>query len=571
MARDSPRTFVQQIGSESQRFLEIARQVSETIGAEFFSMLVRELRRALGAECVYVCEFVGRQSERARTLAACRVGDRMEMFDFPMTGNPDAEVALRHPCVYSRGVQEIFPADHRLPDMKAEAWCGVPLSNAEGQACGLLAAVFSRPLDDDGQFAQLMLTMFVPRAAAELNRKRQEDLLLESEQRYHAFIELNPDAFWRLEFEEPIDTALPEEEQLDRICRTGYIAECNDALAQILGLERAEQVIGAAVTAVVSDFETSLRATRSLIRSGYRYSTLETTPLDGKGHRRHVLRSHWGIMKAGKVQRIWGSIRDITEFRELEAQFRHTQKLEAIGKLAGGVAHDFNNLLSIIEGYGSQLLERTDKTDKAYVALSEILKAAERGAALTKQLLSFSRRQSARLEPLDLNAVVAENERMLRRLIGGNIELITNLEPSLGLVLADAGYMHQVLLNLAVNARDAMPKGGRLSIGLMNVDITESRPQQIEPGSYVKLIVADTGVGMSEHVKEHLFEPFFTTKDDQGTGLGLSTVYGIVRQSGGRIVVETELNKGTTFEIFLPRVPEANAERSRTGSGCAGS
>ena len=143
-----------------------------------------------------------------------------------------------------------------------------------------------------------------------------------------------------------------------------------------------------------------------------------------------------------------------------------------------------------------------------------------------------------------------------QRLIGGNIELITKMEPSLGLVHADAGYMHQVLLNLAVNARDAMPKGGKLSIALMNVDIAESRPHQmaaIEPGSYVKLIVADTGVGMSEQVQEHLFEPFFTTKGNQGTGLGLSTVYGIVRQSGGHIFVETALNKGTTFEIFLPR------------------
>jgi signal transduction histidine kinase len=574
MAIDSPQTLVQQIGSERQYFLEIAQQVSETIGTEFFAMLVRELRRALGAECVYVCEFVGRQNERARTLAASRVPDRMETFEFPLAGSPDAEVARCHPCIWARRIQEIFPADHRLREMKAEAWVGVPLSDAEGRAHGLIAALFDRPLDDDGQFVQLMLTTFVPRASAELNRKREEDSLHKSEQRYHAFIQLNPDAFWRVEFEEPIDTALPEEEQLERIFRTGYVAECNDALAQFLGRERADQVIGAAVNGVVWDGETARRGTLSLIHSGYRYSTLETTPVDPKGHRRHFLRSHWGIVENGKVQRIWGSIRDITEFRALETQFRHAQKLEAIGKLAGGVAHDFNNLLSVIEGYGSQQLERTEKTDKAYVALAEILKAAEKGAALTKQLLAFSRKQNPRREPLDLNAIVAEDERMLQRLIGGNIELITNLEPSLGLVLADAGYMHQVLLNLAVNARDAMPKGGRLSIALMNVNITESRPHQmagIEPGSYVKLIVADTGVGMSEQVQEHLFEPFFTTKGNQGTGLGLSTVYGIVRQSGGYIIVDTALDKGTTFEIFLPRVRVPNAEAGQTGSGCAAS
>jgi signal transduction histidine kinase len=259
----------------------------------------------------------------------------------------------------------------------------------------------------------------------------------------------------------------------------------------------------------------------------------------------------------GKLQRVWGSVRDITELRLLETQFRHAQKLEAIGKLAGGVAHDFNNLLAIIQGYSSQLLEHTEKTSNAYVGLTEILKAAEKGAGLTKQLLAFSRKQSIRLQPLDLHDIVAEDERMLRRLIGENIELTTDLEPSLGLVLADAGYMHQVLLNLAVNARDAMPNGGKLSIALLNVDIGETRSPRlaaVDPGSYVELSVADTGVGMSEEVQEHLFEPFFTTKEvNQGTGLGLSTVYGIVRQMGGQIVVRTELNKGTTFEIFLPR------------------
>ena len=573
MAPDSPLISVQQIGTERRRFLEIARQVSETIGTEFFSMLVRELRRGLGADCVYVCEFVGRQADRARTLAACEIGDRMETFEFPMEGSPDAEVALCHPCIYAREVQEIFPVDHRLRDVNAEAWVGVPLSNAEGRACGLIAAIFGRPLDDDGRFVELMLTMFVPRASAELNRKREEDALQESEQRYHAFIQLNPDAFWRLEFEEPIDTALSEEEQLERIYGTGYFAECNDALAQLLGLERADQVIGAAVAGLVGDAETARQATLSLIRSGYRYSTLETTPVDRKGHRRNLLRSHWGIVENGKLQRIWGSIRDVTEFRALEAQFRHAQKLEAIGKLAGGVAHDFNNLLSVIQGYGSQLLDRTDKRDNAYVALTEILKAAEKGAALTRQLLALGRKQSARLQPLDLNAIVAEDERMLRRLLGANIELITNLEPSLGLVLADAGYMHQVLLNLVMNARDAMPSGGRLSISLLNVDIDGNRsprPAEVEPGSYVKLIVADTGVGMSEEVQERLFEPFFTTKDN-GTGLGLSTVFGIVRQSDGHIIVETALNKGTTFEIFLPRVERSDAEPRQPCIGCAGS
>lgn len=566
MPRGSSQKSALRVGKEQRRFHKIVSQVSEAIGAEFFSVLVKELRRELDAECVYVGEFVGRQSERARTLAACLENGRMATFAFPLAGSPDAEVAQCRPCTFSREVRASFPSHDVLRDLEAEAWVGVPLTNADGQACGLIAALYRRPVDHEIDFVQLMLTRFAARASAELNRKREEDSLQESEQRYRAFIQLNPDAFWRVEFEEPVDTALPEEEQLERIERTGYVAECNDALAQALGLERAEQLIGAGVTEAVLNLETARSGTRSLIRSGYRYSTVETAPVDREGHRRYYLRTHWGVVENGKLRRVWGSNRDITELRLIEAQFRHAQKLEAIGKLASGVAHDFNNLLTIIQGYGVQLLERTEQTTNALVGLTEIVKAAEKGADLTKQLLAFSRKQPIRLEPLNLNAIVAEDERMLRRLIGNNIELTVDLQPSLGLVRADAGYIHQILLNLAVNARDAMPDGGKLSITLANVDIAEAYPSRLAtvgPGPYVKLILADTGTGMSEEVQEHLFEPFFTTKAaSQGTGLGLSTVYGIVQQLGGHILVETELNKGTRFEIFIPRI---RAEESASG------
>jgi PAS domain-containing protein len=222
MAQDSPQKSVRQVGDERRHFLEIVREVSDTIGAEFFAMLVRHLRRALGARCVYVGEFLGLHTERARTLAACMEGDRLETFDFPIAGSPDAEVALRHPFMCSSGVQEMFPADRRLRDLEAEAWVGIPLNNAEGEASGLIAAVYSRPLDHEIDFVQSMLTMFAPRASAELNRKREQDALQESEQRYRAFIELNPDGFWRVEFEEPIDTALRR--ATGRIVRTGYVA-----------------------------------------------------------------------------------------------------------------------------------------------------------------------------------------------------------------------------------------------------------------------------------------------------------------------------------------------------------
>jgi signal transduction histidine kinase len=554
MTAKSPYT-VRQTESNRQGFLKLARQVSETIGAEFLSMLAHQLAGVLEAKCVYVGEFVEGKSIRVRTLAAFVEGDRPDAFEFPLAGSPDAKVASGNPCMYPSGVREIFPGDPLLHDLEAEAWVGVPLNNSEGQASGLIGAVYGQPLQLEVHFVQSMLMMFAPRASAELNRKQAEDALRESEQRYRAFVQMNPDACWRVEFDEPIDTALPEEEQLTRVFQYGRVAECNDAVAQRLGLERSDQLIGAAITEAVLDIETAHSIMLSLIRSAYRYSTMEVTPVDRKGKRRHFLHCHWGIVENGKLQRIWGSSRDITDLREIEAQFRHAQKLDSIGRLAAGVAHDFNNLLTVIQGYSSQLLERKEPIENACRELTEIRKAAEQGATLTHQLLAFSRKQNAELQVLDLNPILVEEEQILLRLIGKNIELKTELAPSVALVRANPGGMHQVLLNLAVNARDAMPNGGRLTITLSNVDVGETRSRlltPVEPGPYVRLSVADNGLGMSPDVQAHLFEPFFTTKE-VGTGLGLSTVYGIVRQSGGHIIVDTEVNKGTTFEIFLPR------------------
>jgi signal transduction histidine kinase len=363
---------------------------------------------------------------------------------------------------------------------------------------------------------------------------------------------MNPDACWRIELDEPICTALPEGEQLARVLQYGRVAECNDAAEQRLGLKR-----GAAITEPVVDIKTAHSIMLSLIRSEYRYSTMEVTPVDHKGRRRHFLHSHWGIVENGKLQRIWGSARDITDLRGIEAQLQHAQKLESIGRMAAGVAHDFNNLLAIIRGHSSQMLEHMEPTDNAYFGLMEVRKAAEQGSVLTNQLLALSRKPSAEVQVLDLNPIVGEEEQVLRWLIGKNIELKTELASAAALVRANADCMRQVLLNLAVNARDAMQNGGKLTIAVSNVDIGETRPPRltaVEPGPYVRLSVADNGLGMTPDVQAHLFEPFFTTKAvTKGSGLGLSIVYRIVRQSRGQIIVETEPNKGTRFEIFLPR------------------
>jgi PAS domain S-box-containing protein len=251
---------------------------------------------------------------------------------------------------------------------------------------------------------------------------------------------------------------------------------------------------------------------------------------------------------------------DVTNEMRLERQLMQAQKMEAVGRLAGGVAHDFNNLLGVITGYGEMTLRKLRAEDPLKAKVDEILKAAERAAGLTRQLLAFSRQQVLQPRIVDLNDLVGNVEKMLRRLIGEDIRLTTSLDPVLGSVKADPGQLEQVLMNLAVNARDAMPDGGRLTIATQDVELGPeevARHPPTRPGLYVLLAVTDSGTGMDAETQSHLFEPFFTTKEmGKGTGLGLSTVYGIVKQSGGYIWCESEVGSGTTFRIYLPRIDE---------------
>src|SRR5216117_4510509 len=243
--------------------------------------------------------------------------------------------------------------------------------------------------------------------------------------------------------------------------------------------------------------------------------------------------------------------------------------MEAVGRLAGGVAHDFNNLLTAILGYADLLLDGLPTLSPLRPDLEEIRKAANRAGALTRQLLAFSRKQVLEMRVLDLNELVADMDKMLRRLLGEDIDVVTNLEQALGAVRADAGQLEQVVVNLAVNARDAMPEGGRLTIETGYSWLADGE-HGLGAGAYAVLSVADTGSGMTEETLSHLFEPFFTTKErGKGTGLGLATVYGIVKQSGGEVVVESAPGRGSRFSVFLPRVAEPAASNG-DGSGRAG-
>jgi PAS domain S-box-containing protein len=287
------------------------------------------------------------------------------------------------------------------------------------------------------------------------------------------------------------------------------------------------------------------------------------------------------------TRRLRWMLRDVSEskateeaLRESEERLRHSQRLEAIGRLAGGIAHSFNNLLAAISFHSELLREQLGEDDGRQSHVTAIQGAGDRAAALARQLLAFGRKQVLQPQVLSPNAVIGGLEPILRRLIGENIELATELDPQAGPVNADLGQLEQVILNLVVNARDAMPFGGRLTLGTDNVDITAEGRAGLElpPGKYLKLWVRDTGTGMSEEVRTRLFEPFFTTKErDKGTGLGLATVHGIVHQSGGGITVDSKPGRGSCFSIFLPRteepvaVPEAPRQQLKSAARSRGS
>ena len=250
------------------------------------------------------------------------------------------------------------------------------------------------------------------------------------------------------------------------------------------------------------------------------------------------------------------AVADVSDRKRLEEQLRLSQKMEAVGRLAGGVAHDFNNLLTIINGYSSMLVHSLEDESYARTQADEILQAGNRAAELVSQLLTFSRRQVNQPKPIEINSLVQDVSKMLHRLLGEHIELKTMLQAPAGWIRADRNQMEGVLMNLATNARDAMPEGGVLSISTASVQILEGSANlgaDLAPGAYVRLTVADTGIGMNAETQQHLFEPFFTTKEKgKGTGLGLSSVYGSVQHNGGKIFVSSELGKGTEFSIYLP-------------------
>jgi two-component system, cell cycle sensor histidine kinase and response regulator CckA len=406
--------------------------------------------------------------------------------------------------------------------------------------------VASHPLHFSGREAQLVLSNDVT------ERKRAEEALRQSEQKYRDIFDLATLGIYQ---------SRPD----------GSFLTANGPLAEMLGYESPEELMKRNLeeiyavhgerAAVVARFVSEGRASRQEIRWRRKDGTSIWIELDAR-----VVRN-----PDGTTRYFEGFVHDITERKEseeekrkLQEQLVQAQKMEAVGQLAGGIAHDFNNLLTAITGYSELLLNELPAEDLRRSHAEEIRKAGERAGSLTQQLLAFSRRQVLEPRVLDVNTVVSDIERMLRRLIGEHIELKTSKAADLWKVKADPGQVEQAILNLVLNARDAMPTGGVLSVETSNADLDESFSRThvpTQPGPYVCVAVSDTGIGISDEIKARLFEPFFTTKErGKGTGLGLSTSYGIIKQSGGYVWCESAVGRGTTFRVFLPRVEEPVAE-----------
>jgi two-component system cell cycle sensor histidine kinase/response regulator CckA len=535
---------------------ELAQGVSTATGLPFFYSLVQYLAQSLHTDVAYLGEL---DPDQPGYLHVVAIHSNLPDTDdrFPLAGSPDEQAMKSETGLYCpRGFSRTFP-DHALTqEHRIEGYIGIPLFNSEKQPVGVLAVLHRQPIAEP-DFAQSMLQIFAARAAAELERTRAAQELWESEERYRTLTD------------DVLDTSAIGIFILDADYRIVWM---NQAPEHYFGLRRNE-TIGKDMRDLVrhrlKDAFENPAAFEEQVLDSYRHHrhldglVCHVTPGPSHPerwleHRSQPIKS--GLYAGGRIEHYI----DVSERRALQDQLLQAQKMESIGRLAGGIAHDFNNLLTSILGFSRILLDEMKEGNPIRNDIQEIIHAGDRAAQLTRQLLAFSRRQVIQVHPLDVNAVVLDMVQLLRRTLGEDIELITLLDEEIGHVQADTSQLEQVILNLAVNARDAMPDGGTLTIQTSAVDPHPpgrkgaGRSGHRAPAE-VLLSIRDTGCGMPEEVRAHAFEPFYTTKDvGKGTGLGLSTVYGIIMQFGGRVELHSAAGQGTDVRVYLPMSERAS-------------
>jgi PAS domain S-box-containing protein len=470
----------------------------------------------------------------------------------PGAGSCGTAIYRKQPVVVSDIATDSLWADYRhlaLAHGLRACW-STPIPSQDGSMLGTFAIYYRQPRSPDAQHLRL-IAHATHLVALAIERDRDKTELRAAEDRYRTLVERLPAITYIAELGAggPWHYVSPQIESILGFSPAEWLSDPLNWLNHIHSEDR-EIAIAA---------EKRFQETQELFQAEYRMFARDGRVLwfRDEGVMLHAAASDRGLLMQGVLY-------DITEHKRLEEQLRHSQKLEAVGQLAGGVAHDFNNLLMVIQAHNERLRGRLAPNDPAHKDALEIERAVARATALTQQLLAFSRRQVLQLQVLNLNTVLTEVAKMLDRLIPANIQLNILPAASPNRVKADPGQMEQVILNLAVNARDAMPQGGRLTIGTRNVELHETHAgshARIPPGKYVVLTVSDTGVGMHSDIQAHIFEPFFTTKKPgKGTGLGLAIVYGVIKQTGGWITARSELGRGATFDIYLPYLEEAAEE-----------
>jgi two-component system cell cycle sensor histidine kinase/response regulator CckA len=462
----------------------------------------------------------------------------------------------KQPVVVSDIASDPLWAEYRqlaLPYGLRACW-STPIATQDGTILGTFAVYYREPRSPDAQHLQI-IAHATHLAGIAIDHDRAKIQLRAAEDRYRTLVERLPAITYIAELgaDGPWHYVSPQIESILGFSPAEWLADPTSWINRVHKDDR-EMALAA---------ERRFQETQELFQAEYRMFARDGRVL---WFRDEAVTLH---QMDGRPLMMQGVLYDITEHKRLEDQLRHSQKMEAVGQLAGGVAHDFNNLLMLIQAHNERLRSRFAPDEPAHQDSLEIEGAVTRAASLIQQLLAFGRKQVLQTKVLDLNSVVTEVAKMLGRLITNHIELRVLLAPELGRVKADPGQIEQIILNLAVNARDAMPQGGQLLLETRNVKIDETYARNrngVPPGKYIMLSVTDTGIGMDGETQTHMFEPFFTTKEPgKGTGLGLATVYGVVKQMDGAIWVRSEPENGTTFEIYLPRIEPA-AERETPSS-----